>query len=128
MPIAQKTWNYTSVKSLVLDNVEFENPEDTSDLFSALVSLQNLTLCLHTYLVQDYSLHCPHVVNLQIKVRYYLYYGIHNHKIVGLAPKLSTFTSVGIFTITLEDSKLDNVYIKLRGWINEDNFLHVKLK
>ncbi|KAK1373438.1 hypothetical protein POM88_029631 [Heracleum sosnowskyi] len=32
---------------------------------------------------------------------------------------LNNFTSVGIFPITFEDSKLDNVNVKLRGWAND---------
>ncbi|KAK1398071.1 hypothetical protein POM88_007934 [Heracleum sosnowskyi] len=43
-------------------------------------------------------------------------------KIVVLAPKLSTFTSLGIFSITFRDSNLDNVYLKLRGWMDYSDY------
>ncbi|KAK1379529.1 hypothetical protein POM88_026273 [Heracleum sosnowskyi] len=83
-----------------------------SDTLAALVSLQNLNLCLLS--VQDCYISCPQLINLKIETCYYN--SFEEGTIVVLAPKLTNFTSAGIFSITFEDSKLDNVYITLRDW------------
>ncbi|KAK1379527.1 hypothetical protein POM88_026271 [Heracleum sosnowskyi] len=73
----------------------------------------------------DCYIRCPQLINLKIETRCY---DAIEGQIVVLAPKLTNFTSVGTFPITFEDSKLDNVYIKLRGWIDPMNISKKTLK
>ncbi|KAL8099796.1 hypothetical protein AgCh_032159 [Apium graveolens] len=117
----QKIWNFPALKTLKLYDVEF--PGTMNDMFTALVNLENLTL--EMMCLQDCYIRCPRLVNLEIKTRYY-----NNYKdyIVVLAPNLMNFTATGIFQIKFEDFKLENVHLKLRGWINRTNIPRKKVK
>lgn len=65
------------------------------------------------------------IINLEIKSRYY---DILENYVVVLAPKLTNFIATGIFQIVFEDIKLENVYLKVRGWINRPNIPRKKIK
>ncbi|KAL8099199.1 hypothetical protein AgCh_031752 [Apium graveolens] len=119
-------WNLPALKILTLDDILF--PKNMKDLFTALVNLKNLKLIYNRVHVQHCSIHCPKLVNLEVKTRYNEYRGIPDSTIVVFAPELSNFTSVGIFPITFEDPKLDNVNVNLQGWIDDKNFSREKLK
>ncbi|KAK1379530.1 hypothetical protein POM88_026274 [Heracleum sosnowskyi] len=108
-------WNLPALKTLMLQQVDF--PGNLSEMLAALVSLQNLKL--HLMSLKDCNIRCPQLINLKIETRYY---DTIEGNIVVVAPKLTNFTSVGIFPITFGDSKLDNVYVKLRGWIDGTDF------
>lgn len=124
--LINKVWNLPALQSLTLDDVEF--PENTRDLFTALVNLQNLTLSYNKVTTHNCFITCPELVNLEIKTLYKHFYGIPKCTIVVFAPKLRNFTSDGIFPITFEDSKLDNVNVKLRGWTNDKYCTREELK
>ncbi|KAK1398070.1 hypothetical protein POM88_007933 [Heracleum sosnowskyi] len=96
----------------------------TDDVIHQILNLQNLTLELRS--TKDYSIPCPQLVNLEIKTQ--IHYDDRKGEIVVSAPKLSTFTSVGIFSITFGASKLDNVYLKLRGSIDYSDYSRKELK
>ncbi|KAL6555939.1 hypothetical protein OROGR_005227 [Orobanche gracilis] len=117
----QKIWNLPALKTLTLYDVDFSG--NMSDMFAALENLENLTL--HRMCMQDCYIRCPRLRNLEIETRYF---DVIEDNIVVLAPKLMNFTSVGIFPITFEDSKLENVYLKIRGWINRENIPRKRLK
>ncbi|XP_063936142.1 putative FBD-associated F-box protein At5g53640 [Daucus carota subsp. sativus] len=124
--LPQTIWDFPVLKSLELCSVEF--PENMSDIFAALVSLQNLTIYFygsHALSAKDCFINCPQLINLQI-ITSYSDRGKAN--IVVAAPKIRNFTSVGIFTITFGASKLDTVNIKLKDWINSGSYkwLHQK--
>ncbi|XP_074344366.1 uncharacterized protein LOC141683527 [Apium graveolens] len=119
-------WNLPALKTLTLDDISFR--DNMKEYFTALVNLQNLKLIYNSGYIHACSIHCPKLVNLEIETRYNEYKGIPDSTIVVFAPELSTFTSVGIFPITFEDSKLDIVNVKLRGWIDDKNFSREKLK
>lgn len=117
-----KIWNLPALETLKLDHVNF--PGNMSDTLAALVSLQNLTLDLP---YMEYCIiPCPQLVYLEIKTK--IDFRDRECKIEVLAPKLSTFTSVGIFLITCGESKLDNIYIKLRGFIDYSDYSRKELK
>ncbi|KAK1372652.1 hypothetical protein POM88_028845 [Heracleum sosnowskyi] len=114
-------WNFPCLKSLKLQNVEF--PGNMNDMFAALVTLESLAL--HGMSLQDCYIRCPRLLNLEIESRYF---DSFEDNIVVLAPKLTNFTALGIFQITFEDSKLENVYLKVRGWINRTNIPRKQIK
>ncbi|KAL6499421.1 hypothetical protein OROHE_026084 [Orobanche hederae] len=117
----QKIWNLPALKTLTLYDVDFSG--NMSEMFAALENLENLTL--HRMCMQDCYIRCPRLRNLEIETRYF---DVIEDNIVVLAPKLMNFTSIGIFPITFEDSKLENVYLKIRGWINRENIPRKRLK
>ncbi|XP_017255629.1 putative F-box/FBD/LRR-repeat protein At4g03220 [Daucus carota subsp. sativus] len=121
-----KVWNLPALTSLTLDDVKF--PENMKDLFAALVNLRNLKLTYDDVSVQNCFVHCPELVNLEIKTRYCSYKAVPDSTVVVFAPKLSNFTSVGIFRIMFEVSKLDYANVKLHGWIDDKNFYWEKSK
>ncbi|WOH05434.1 hypothetical protein DCAR_0624850 [Daucus carota subsp. sativus] len=120
-----KDWDLPALTSLTLDDVQY--PENM-DLFAALVSLQNLKLYYKNVSICSCFVHCPELVNLEIETRYNHYKGIPSSTIVVFAPKLKKFTSVGIFSVTFEDSKLDYVNVRLKGWIDAKSFSQEKMK
>ena len=121
-----KVWNLPALKTLRLEDVKF--PGNTSDTLAAFVSLQNLTLDM-AYAHEDFFITCPELINLEIKTSLsYCDTDTIEGNIMVLSPKLSNFTSVGFFPITFGASNLDNVYLKLRGWLNYTNSSRNKLK
>ncbi|XP_074373075.1 uncharacterized protein LOC141713516 isoform X1 [Apium graveolens] len=124
--LPERVWNLPALKSLELHDVRI--PENMSDIFTALVSLENLTLYFEKVTLKDCFVPCPELVNLEIRSRYYQYNECFKSNIVVSAPKLRNFTSVGIFTVNFEVSDLENVKIKLRGWIDEQDFSPNQLK
>ncbi|KAK1372648.1 hypothetical protein POM88_028841 [Heracleum sosnowskyi] len=124
--LPETVWNLPALKSLELHDVRF--PENMRDIFIALVSLENLTLFFKKNSLKDFFVPCPELVNLEIICRYDGYSGSYKSNIVVLAPKLRNFTSVGIFTVKFEVSDLENVNIKMRGWIDDQDFSPNQLK
>ncbi|XP_074347889.1 uncharacterized protein LOC141686739 isoform X1 [Apium graveolens] len=124
--LPEKVWNFPNLKSLEFHDVTF--PKNMSDIFTALVSLQNLTLYFKKVALKDFFVPCPELVNLEIRCRFYQYSESYKSNIVVSAPKLRNFTSVGIFTVKFEVSDLENVNIKLRGWIDDQDFSPNQLK
>ena len=122
-----KVWNMPYVKSLELHKVTF--PENMNDIFAALVSLQSLILSFKEVSHNGLFLTCPELVNLEIRTCCGdKFYKNLERNIVVLAPKLRYFTSVGIFTVKFEVPELGYVNIKLRGWIDDQEFSPNKLR
>lgn len=124
--LPEKVWNFPALKSLELRDVTF--PKTMSHIFTALVSLQNLTLYFQKVALKDFFVPCPELVNLEIRSRFYQYSESFKSNILVSAPKLRNFTSVGIFTVKFEASDLENVNIKLRGWIDDQDYSPNQLK
>ncbi|KAL1812608.1 hypothetical protein ACET3Z_022673 [Daucus carota] len=124
--LPSKDWDLPALTSLTLDDVQY--PENMKDLFAALVSLQNLKLFHKEVSICNCFVHCPELVNLEIETRYNQDKGIPTSKIVVFAPKLKKFTSIGIFPVTFEDTKLDYVNVRLKGWIDAKSFSRQKMK
>ncbi|XP_074347836.1 uncharacterized protein LOC141686684 isoform X3 [Apium graveolens] len=82
-------------------------------VLSSLDNLQNLTAVVGESAQQDLLLSFPQLVNLSLRTRNVFQFPRFN--IVVLAPKLRSFTSVGVFSITFEAPELENVYMKLQG-------------
>lgn len=116
--LVEKDWNFPALKSLTLHDVVFPWNMRDWDIFSALVSLQNLTLFFYKNSIPNCDISCPRLVNLEIRTRYHHKNGIHTGYINVSAPKVRNFTSVGIFSITFKKPRLDNVHVKLKGWID----------
>ncbi|XP_017215658.1 uncharacterized protein LOC108193489 [Daucus carota subsp. sativus] len=122
-----KVWNFPGLKSLELLDVTF--PKNMREIFTALVSLKDLILSFDEVSQTKYFLHCPELVNLEIRTRYISpFFEIVKRNFVVSAPKLKNFTSVGIFTVKFDVPELDNVYMKLRGWIDDQSFSPNQLK
>ncbi|XP_074346073.1 uncharacterized protein LOC141684836 isoform X2 [Apium graveolens] len=86
-----------------------------SAIFAGLVSLRDLKLCFEIVPVQASIISCPQLVNLEIETCRWSEESLHSN-IVVMAPKLSNFTSIGIFSITFGISKLETVCIKMQKW------------
>ncbi|KAL1821034.1 hypothetical protein ACET3Z_015903 [Daucus carota] len=111
--LPEKSWKeFSNLLSLQLEGEDI--PHNINDILSALVCLQNLTLCLSSAKVHFIS--CPpQLLNLSIRTSFRHHsYGCSN--IVVSAAKLCNFTSFGIFTATIGVPELENVNIRLREW------------
>ncbi|XP_074332203.1 uncharacterized protein LOC141669480 isoform X2 [Apium graveolens] len=116
--LPRKAWNLPALLTLHLGTwkFSFDMPKKMSDLFFTLVNLQSLTLNLGDESMKgEYFLTCPQLLNLDIWTQYRAPpYG----NIVVSAPRLRSFSSLGIFSIKLEVTELENVNMKLEGWFN----------
>lgn len=113
LPQTVSVWNFPSLLSLDLCNVSL--PENLSDVFTTLVKLQNLTLSLPKYSKpRNHLISFPQLLNLNICASRCI---APLCSFVVMAPKLCNFSSIGIFSITFGDSRLENVNVKLQGWI-----------
>lgn len=111
----RKVWNFPA---LLTPDLELLCSKNAEHIFSTLVNLKNLTLFLKSMPLQreDLLLSCPQLLNLNLK-SCNTYLPLPN--IVVLAPKLCTFTSVGIFSITFGVLRLEKVNLKLQGWFED---------
>ncbi|KAK1354262.1 hypothetical protein POM88_047518 [Heracleum sosnowskyi] len=119
-------WKFPALKCLSLHDVVLS--PNMRKIFASLVSLQNLSLFFYKNPIDYFELPCPQLVNLEIMTRYHQRSGNHNCSMTILAPKLRNVTSVGIFTVILKKSELDNVCIKLGGWMDHMILPREKLK
>ncbi|KAK1402950.1 hypothetical protein POM88_002555 [Heracleum sosnowskyi] len=96
-----------------------------SDLFSKLVNLQSLTLSLKRLnMEQHHTISCPQLLNLYIKISCYdSNYGY----IKVVAPKLCSFSSLGILSIMFVVPELENVTIKLHDWFGDMDWMYRKI-
>ncbi|XP_074347835.1 F-box/LRR-repeat protein At3g03360-like isoform X2 [Apium graveolens] len=106
----ERVWNFPAL--LTLDLIECL-PSNVGHVLSSLDNLQNLTAVVGESAQQDLLLSFPQLVNLSLRTRNVFQFPRFN--IVVLAPKLRSFTSVGVFSITFEAPELENVYMKLQG-------------
>lgn len=109
-------WDLPSLISLELEDVDI--PLDISDFFSALVSLQNLTMWCCFEPVKDCLISCPQLLYLELKTIMGTASTL-SPNIVILSPKLRSITTVGIFIITRGLFKLENANVKLHGGIDD---------
>ncbi|KAK1402905.1 hypothetical protein POM88_002510 [Heracleum sosnowskyi] len=65
-------------------------------------------------MLRDHFISCPQLVNLNISTTF-----CETHGFVVLAPKLSNFSSSGIFPIRFGVCELQKVDIKLQDWAGE---------
>lgn len=113
LPQTVSVWNFPSLLSSDLCNVSL--PENLSDMFSTLVKLQSLTLSLAKYSKpRNHLISFPQLLNLDICASRCI---DPLCSFVVMAPKLCNFSSIGIFLITFGASRLENVNVKLQGWI-----------
>ncbi|XP_074369427.1 F-box/FBD/LRR-repeat protein At1g51370-like [Apium graveolens] len=107
--IPMKTvWNFPALTTIQLDDVYLPENMNMSDIFSALVNLQNLTLYL-TSNQKYYSISCPpQLLNLTIRT-IFRYYDFGWKNIAVSAPKLCNFTSFGIFAAIIGVPELENL-------------------
>lgn len=108
----QTVWHLPALISLEMDDVVF--PTNMNEFFSVLVSLQYLTLSFRKKNMQECFISCPQLLNLELRTSMSTTSTLTGN-IVVMAPKLCSFSCVGIFPITCGVSKLENVNIKLRG-------------
>ncbi|KAK1402980.1 hypothetical protein POM88_002585 [Heracleum sosnowskyi] len=107
-------WNLPALLTLHLGTSDI--PKNMSELFSALVNLQNLTLNIweEESMKREYFISCPQLLNLDIWTQCYA----PPANIVVSAPQLRNFSSFGIFAIKFGVPELENVNIKLKDWFN----------
>ncbi|KAK1402953.1 hypothetical protein POM88_002558 [Heracleum sosnowskyi] len=111
--LPKKVWDLPALISLAL--YDFYYPYDMSDMLSRLTNLQDFTISLA--FSQNHFISCPRqLVNLNIRTS-----SSRNEcksgNIVVLAPRIFNFTSFGIFTTTFGVPELENVNIRLQGWV-----------
>lgn len=111
--LPQTIWDFPALLSLELNDVIL--PNNISDILCTLINLQNLTLDIGFWKMRrDHFISCPRLVNLNIST-----IRCETHGFVVLAPKLSNFSSCGIFPITFGVSKLKKVDIKFPELCNK---------
>lgn len=118
-------WDLPALISLVLDEVEFDTTNIT-EFLSALVSLQDLKLLCCFKKLRNFLICSPQLLYLELRT------SISEDEdededdtsvpsIMIFAPKLLNVTTVGIFSITCFDSKLENVHVKFQGCFEDKN-------
>ncbi|KAK1403015.1 F-box domain-containing protein [Heracleum sosnowskyi] len=117
--LSAQVWNFPALLSLVLEDVYLR----CGVMFSKLVNLQNLTLSMVKFpLFQLFSLSLPQLLNLNIRTSC-----SDSNSCINLStPKLLNFTSVGVFSISLEAPELENVSVKLQGWFVNIEWIYRK--
>ncbi|KAK1361495.1 hypothetical protein POM88_045969 [Heracleum sosnowskyi] len=123
--LPQNVWNLPALLTLELTHVDF--PENASDYFLALASLQNLAIDL----ARQYIEHCetcvissPQLVNMKIRAAFD-FCEEYKPKIKVVAPKLCNFSSIGFFWIIFQSCNLENANIKfwdsVQSWVLKEN-------
>lgn len=103
-------WDFPALLTLELDDVLF--PHNMNELFSALVSLRNLTITFPKKFVQKYFIYCSQLVNLKISTSTSTCI-TPTRKIQVWAPKLCDICCVGIFQVRLLVNELKNANVKV---------------
>lgn len=112
--LPQTVWEFPALTSLKLEQVEI--PYNISEFFSALVSLQKLSVFFGSVPSQDSLIICPQLVYLELKAAIFDTLCYTNlGSVVIFAPELCTVNIEGIFSIACGVPKLENVNVKLHG-------------
>lgn len=113
--LPETVWNFPCLLSLELD---VDLPENINHMLSTLVNLQNLTIVLREVSRKhDLFISCSQLLNLNLTISSSV---PPTYSIVVLAPKLCSFASSGIFSITFGVIELQHANIKLQGWFKQD--------
>ncbi|XP_074332136.1 uncharacterized protein LOC141668970 [Apium graveolens] len=109
--LPRPVWDLPALSSLELNDVIF--PHNMSELFSALVSLRNLTITFPKRFLQKYFIFCSKLVNLKISTRTSTCI-TSTRKIMVRAPRLREICCVGIFQVRLLlVNELENANVKV---------------
>ncbi|KAK1402921.1 hypothetical protein POM88_002526 [Heracleum sosnowskyi] len=115
--LAPTVWDFPAF--LTVDLCDVDLPENISDIFSKLVNLQYLTLFFGSKSMErDHVISFPsQLLNLYIGTKSCFDLLKPSGSILVLVPKICNVSCVGIFTLVLGVLELENVNIKLQGWI-----------
>ncbi|XP_074382079.1 FBD-associated F-box protein At4g10400-like [Apium graveolens] len=112
--LPETVWNFPCLLSLEL---AVDLPRNINHVLSTFVNLQNLTIVLREmFWKPDLFISCPQLLNLNLTICSSV---PPTYSIAVLAPKLCSFTSSGIFSITFGVIQLQNVNIKLQDWFQD---------
>ncbi|KAK1371604.1 hypothetical protein POM88_037696 [Heracleum sosnowskyi] len=110
---SKTVWDLPALTSLVLDEVKTPST-NIAEFLSALVSLQDLKLLRCFENNQIFLISSPQLLHLELRTT-----NSENDtwipSIMVFAPKLLNVTTVGIFSITCCNSKLENVQVIFQG-------------